>query len=946
MKSYVVSLLLLGLIGLSLGYTVDETLGFESKDAWQSQALFELLDLHGNKVLKFAFPEGFNHGANFSTTSYMQGLINYSRVSYDISVDVRRINSTYLGAQQYYGNIQFYLTSKSKNLAHEYIGQVELSNLGVWDNFKNYSFTLAKEYINVLAEANDVKISFTISVNRDWQNDEALLLDNIAIKATNKSIIQVTDTIGLTTWEAKSYNAGDKIIYTEVDGTVGVYEAKEWPYTPWCQQAVYAPGSTLWEHAWTKVGVVSATSGKGAMPLFDQWWDLGEFAMFQSEVTQGEFYDLLKTNPSNYKPGFAKSGNEWRTHPVENVSWYEAVYFANALSKKEFRDTVYSYTKKSGVVGVDLVLEGVRINPTAEGYRLPTCEQWRKASFPWKSQWKMDAYRQRSTPWYKDSLAENHAWFEKSSHSPIMTKKILANNLYDICGNVSEILDPETQNIASAYAAGGGYQDSQSSMTVHTRKSISLHERSIDRGFRLILVRNPWRSLPVIWRDNAGETISWRFDENWTYKVKPEAGITFDEELQSNVLFIKTASNDDDSRVHSMWKADLSGLEPNRSYVVSALVKGSNLVANEIILNTPDGKSPNSSEFKGATVGGNNKISREGLSSVGTFGWKKVSGIFSTNDEGNVTLQLSLGGRNSTATGEVYFDSVVVRGPLTRVRYNNQIADLEPRQVRRISESRTIEWLQKLEEIQLTMEEITGKSKLGTDQLTGVVPSSEFIGGLVSGFPFSFGTDHYLWFLENTINPHLDVTWGALHEIGHNNTWKGFNIASELMANFLGFLALEDMENSICYDDHFSGRYITSINSSLYTIRTTFDETKVNQGNGPILNILDSIDLTDIVFSNWRVNNLNGASDPSTLNHQDGITYGLMKMYRNSKIGKDAFHATIRELADDNETYINTFEKFFTTLKKHSLDKHWDLNNYFSKYEIDWMESRDKNEQK
>ena len=52
-----------------------------------------------------------------------------------------------------------------------------------------------------------------------------------------------------------------------------------------------------------------------------------DFYLMKSEVTQGLYNDVMGTNPSRYKACGSAC-------PVERVSWFDAVKFANAFSKK------------------------------------------------------------------------------------------------------------------------------------------------------------------------------------------------------------------------------------------------------------------------------------------------------------------------------------------------------------------------------------------------------------------------------------------------------------------------------------------------------------------------------------------------------------------------------------------------------------------------------------
>ena len=55
----------------------------------------------------------------------------------------------------------------------------------------------------------------------------------------------------------------------------------------------------------------------------------------KSEVTQGLYKKMMGINPSH----FSECGSDC---PVEQVSWYDAVTFANAMSKKEGLEQCYS----------------------------------------------------------------------------------------------------------------------------------------------------------------------------------------------------------------------------------------------------------------------------------------------------------------------------------------------------------------------------------------------------------------------------------------------------------------------------------------------------------------------------------------------------------------------------------------------------------------------------
>ena len=83
---------------------------------------------------------------------------------------------------------------------------------------------------------------------------------------------------------------------------------------------------------------------------------LAAFAMQETPVTQEEYVAVVGVNPS-YSLGDM-------TRPVDNVSWFDAVLYCNALSKLSGLDTCYTFTAAGATDAV--------CDFTKKGYRLPT----------------------------------------------------------------------------------------------------------------------------------------------------------------------------------------------------------------------------------------------------------------------------------------------------------------------------------------------------------------------------------------------------------------------------------------------------------------------------------------------------------------------------------------------------------------------------------------------
>jgi len=150
------------------------------------------------------------------------------------------------------------------------------------------------------------------------------------------------------------------------------------------------------------------------------WIETSAFSILQTEVTQGEYETVMGTLPLQMKKAVGDS------FPVSNVSWYDAILFANALSKYLGLDTAYSYA--SVEAGNKIV--GLTTDLNISAVRLPTGEEWEFAARAGAT----------GSYYWGTAKATDYAQYNNltDSYQPVAQKLPNAWNLYDVAGNVAE----------------------------------------------------------------------------------------------------------------------------------------------------------------------------------------------------------------------------------------------------------------------------------------------------------------------------------------------------------------------------------------------------------------------------------------------------------------------------------------------------------------------------
>ena len=210
------------------------------------------------------------------------------------------------------------------------------------------------------------------------------------------------------------------------------------------------------------------------------------FYISKYEITQQQYKAVMGNNPSEFK------GDDL---PVEQVSWYDALNFCNALSQSE--GLTQCYTINGTKVTCDF---------EANGYRLPTEAEWEYAA---KAGTKTDFYSGKLT--YSgnspiDPNLDKIAWYSANSSNathPVGQKAPNAFGLYDMSGNVwewcwdryAEYPSKETKDYQGPEIGtyrvyrGGGWRNLAWYCRSTNRDRNYLDDKNNSLGFRVVLAK-------------------------------------------------------------------------------------------------------------------------------------------------------------------------------------------------------------------------------------------------------------------------------------------------------------------------------------------------------------------------------------------------------------------------------------------------------------------------
>ncbi len=180
----------------------------------------------------------------------------------------------------------------------------------------------------------------------------------------------------------------------------------------------------------------------------------GSFSISKTEVTQLFYRSVMNYNPSGFKGD---------NRPVETVSWFDCLAFCNRLSEITGKTPAYSVGGNTDPEEWDYVphagksiYDEIEVNAGANGFRLPTEEEWLFAA---RSGTSSDGYEYSGS----DEI-EKTGWYKKNSGCsgthPVAQKEPNGLGLFDMTGNVWEwCWDSSTMQLRIAHGGSYSYDD-------------------------------------------------------------------------------------------------------------------------------------------------------------------------------------------------------------------------------------------------------------------------------------------------------------------------------------------------------------------------------------------------------------------------------------------------------------------------------------------------------
>jgi formylglycine-generating enzyme required for sulfatase activity len=186
------------------------------------------------------------------------------------------------------------------------------------------------------------------------------------------------------------------------------------------------------------------------------------FLLSETTVTEKLYEEVMNNLPL----GFSGKGD----HPVKGVYMDDAAYFCNRLSLMHGFMPYYEVGEilDEDEWGEEIVCIGIKANKKANGYRLPSENEWEYAARAGtRNEWAGCNYK---------NVLEDYAWFDENSGDEVHPVKSLKPNewgFYDMSGNVWEWCFSTGQSEYEEFQIkGGGCSSSDSELKIENHEEI------------------------------------------------------------------------------------------------------------------------------------------------------------------------------------------------------------------------------------------------------------------------------------------------------------------------------------------------------------------------------------------------------------------------------------------------------------------------------------------
>lgn len=261
--------------------------------------------------------------------------------------------------------------------------------------------------------------------------------------------------------------------------------------------------------------------------LYDEYVMIyGGFKMAETETSYLHWYSL-RLWAENHGYIFKNKGQEgsfgtvgalpteFDNHPVTMISHYDVFVWLNALSEFYGYTPVYYFNNEVYKNSNITQIPEVRLT---NGFSLPNNTQWEMAArLTYDSAstngsqaggsdfWTPRNYASGATAYYyNEEATQAVAWYSKSLTNPTSSLLPNAMGLYDMSGNVGEMIFPEIH-----YFMGGSYSSQNTSLDLKYTYNLSYSQLTQGSGFRIF--QNPYPNAIILDMSQIGEKEQYTF---------------------------------------------------------------------------------------------------------------------------------------------------------------------------------------------------------------------------------------------------------------------------------------------------------------------------------------------------------------------------------------------------------------------------------------------------